>query len=274
MTKAERSTGESKRGAHRISTLMRCPAAFAYAYLLNLEPLEPRPPLALGTCVHIGLDTYYREGDTLQAIMNADSRSAFRALDAVKIVDCYKARYPLLRNDHGDLCDEDGKILFVEKEFDLTIGDEVMTRRLDLGLVKNDRLLVVDHKTAARPSSRARQGDLDPTLVTQELVGRQIAEHMGLGWGGFYLNIIPSGNQGDFTRSVINYTGEFLARARRSLLYWLEQERVVTDLFNKGKLDPWAMSMSCQCYPNGFACDYRSLCTEGKLALGRFTEKI
>jgi len=273
MIKEERSTGESTRGAHRISTLMRCPAAFAYAYLLNLEPKEPRPPLALGTCVHVGLDAYYRGENTMEAIMGVDSRSAFRALDAIKIVDQYKDRYPLHRDGHGDLQDVDGKVLFVEQEFELVIDDEVMTRRLDMGLEKDGRLLLLDHKTAARPSSRAKQGDLDPTLVTQELVGRRLAEKMGLAWGGFYLNIIPSGNQGDFVRAVINYTSRFLGRAQRSLLYWLTQERLTTDLFNAGKLDPWALAMSFQCYPNGFACDYRSLCTEGRLALGRFTRK-
>ena len=274
MTK--RSTGESSRGSHRASCMANCPRCYGYQYLLGIEPKAIKKGLARGSCNHIGTDAYYHGEDHVSAIMGADQKIAYMAVESIAIVDAYIRRYPV---DFSGSRPRDimGEVIFVEEEFEFSVcGDEPMTRRLDLGIAtKKGLLFILDHKTAARISERLKKTSLDMTLFTQAMVGKRvIAPRYGLRWGGVVLNMLPTVPKEDkFVRQHLTYTQEFLNEAERSLHYWLRQERMTRSAFDNGQLDPWALAQSFNCYPQGYACDFWHLCTKGKSAMSRYEAK-
>jgi hypothetical protein len=269
-------SGESSRGIHRLQCVGHCEFKFGMEYLLGLEPIEPRKPLARGTCIHEGLAAYYEGREPAEMILSVPEKLAFAANESLIIVTRYARRYPVHRDGSNNLCEELGRVLFTEKEFAYKIGEQVFTRKLDLGIAtKNDTLIIVDHKGASRPSERAKTALLEPALFTQEIVGRWVvAPTYGLKWGGVCLNVIPTGNNGDFTRPMLSWPQEFLVnRALPSIEFWAVREQQIVSDFDAGRLDPWRLPRSFSCYQHGFPCDMALLCREGDLALSRYQAK-
>ena len=272
MQKTEDTTGQSERGAHRVGCLARCPREFAYNYLLHLQPNAPRKALARGTLVHMGIEAHYLGHNAADAINSCPVELAFMAAESHRLVQRYVARYPVQRDSTGNITEEMGTVVFVEREFRYYVGGvELLTRRLDLGIERNGYLYILDHKTAARPSMRAASAMLDLSMFTQEIVGAEVAAaELGLRWGGLYLNLVPSSGKGEHTRPQLSYTNLLLSQAKNSLLYWLTLERNICEAVKQGTIDPWSMAQSFQCYPNGFMCDYWRLCRDGDTAMNEY----
>lgn len=272
-TDTERTTGESSRGSHMIGTLARCPRAYGYKYLLGLDPVRKSKPLSRGTLMHEALEELYRGGDWMGAVVNASEENAAAAPDVVEIMRKYVERFDVRPREDGTMVETyhgvTSEVVFVEKEFDLDIGGETMTRRLDLGLrLPNTSLMIVDHKTAGRPSERMNRSDLEVPLFTQAAIGPQVAKRLGMPWGSAQVSLIGTGQaKGTFSREELWYSKEFLARALESLRYWLELEGGLRRAWREGNVDPWSLAMTFNCYPNGYACDYRPLCRDGDVAL-------
>ena len=262
-------SSESSRGIHRISTLMRCAAAYGYGYILCLEPTVPRDPLALGTCCHLALEAHYNGRPWLDAIMRAPARVSFMSGKAAAVIPRYLAKWPM---------ENPKDILGVEVEYAMTIGDQTFTRRFDRLIAEKRRgrcvLVAYDIKTAGRIPERLRKTSLDPTLFTQEMIGRTvIAPALGLEWGGLVLDLIPTDGKSDFVRQPLHWSQEMLNRAERSLLYWMREEEALLAQHARREIDPWELEQSFQCYPQGFKCDFGPLCTTGKIERGRFVKK-
>lgn len=271
---ATREDSRSSRGIHRVMSYVQCPRLFGYVYLLHLVPVVVKKALALGTLVHVGVEALYTNRSYYNAIMNCSEAYAPMSYDALKIVEAYAKRYPVAANPaSGEVTEEMGRVAFVEKEFGLMVcGEEPMTRRLDLGLLTpQNKLIVLDTKTAGRMQERKKKTSMDYALFTQEMIGRWVAtKEMGVEWGGFYLNLVSTGRVGEFERYPLKWSSSFLSEAEESLLFWLRGERHLVEKYNDGQIDPWKLPKSYQCYPNGYACDYWRLCHEGKTALNGF----
>jgi hypothetical protein len=264
-------TGESSRGAHRVLSFMTCPRKFGYSYLMGIEPRIAGFASSLGTCNHEGIRAYYRGEDWARAVLSVPSNVAHRAVDAKETVSRYVREYPLTERG-SKLFDIDGEVVLAEEEVEFQVcGEETMTRRLDLGLRnKRSQLLVLDHKTAARPAHRVKTTTWEPALFTQEMAGRVLADRLGLGWGGVYLNLLPNKNAGEFKRVSLSWPKAFLAKAEESLLYWLRVEAATTRGYETGEVDVWKLPMSFQCHPDGYRCDFAHLCVEGDIGLTRY----
>ncbi len=274
-----RKTGESSHGIHRVACLAQCPRCFGYKYLLRLRPKVCKDALARGVCNHEGLEAYYSGRNWLDAIMTVDSYYVSMANEAAKIVELYTQVYPIDKRWDGDkltVKESMGEVIFVEQEFNLPIcGGHTLTRRLDIGFkTRQGKLKIGDHKSAARPADRVKKTELEWSLVTQDIIGRNVIAPMyGLEWGGVVLNMLPTAKGAkakDFVRAELHYTKEFTAELERSIGYWMTVEESVLRGFNEGTLDPWDLAMTGQCFPNGYKCDYQHLCLQGKMALSRF----
>lgn len=267
---ADTTTSESSRGIHRVSTLMRCPRAYGYNYLLGLMTRTEKDALALGTLVHLGIEAWFRGENWNAPILDAPERLAHMAVKALQVVQGYTRKWTRERPE---------QIVSQEKEYELMIcGEELLTRRIDrLIRTADHRLVAYDIKTASRVAERTRKTVLDPTLFTQEMVGRwSIAPSMGLKWGGVVLDLVPTVGWDDpdnFVRQPLTYGREMLRTAETSLLYWMRQEREITDEYRDGRLDPWKLAQSFQCYPSGFMCDYWWLCNGGEIELSRYERR-
>jgi hypothetical protein len=260
-----KSTGQSSRGIHRIASLMRCPAEYGYRYLLGLVPVHPKEALTRGTLIHIAMEALYSGRDWQQALYECPPECASEYANAHKAMKGYVDKYP----------SESFQVLSVEQEYECMIGDERLTRRLDaVVLSREGKIYALDHKSAYDTGKRARTAQLDPTLWSQDIIGRKaLAPSFGKPWGGVILNLLPTSDHGGYERHVLMFPIRFMERAERSLLHHLQLERQIAEAHAAGHLDPWELAQAFNCYPHGYMCDYSALCLSGEYALAQFRKE-
>jgi ATP-dependent exoDNAse (exonuclease V) beta subunit len=255
-------SAESSHGIHKLLSLIRCPRLYAYRYVLKLRLQFDQERLALGTAVHAGLEAHYDGKDWRQAMKKLSEKPDFAFVSdrAMKILANYFQKYKA----------EKLNVISVEREYGITIEGSLFTRRLDMVYEKDGALYVVDHKTAADPKKRTSQCEMDPTLISQELVGRVACTRIhGLKYGGAVLNLIPTGSGGVYSRYPLRFSARMVADMPRSLGRWLRGER---NLLASG-MSPWEYSQNWTCYDRYGVCDYWRLCAQGPDALAEFTVK-
>lgn len=207
--------------------------------------------------------------------MALPAERATYALEAISIIDRYIVRWPLKNED---------KIVALETEYPLVLSDgEVLTRRIDRVVISNGKVCSYDIKTAGNIPRRLSQTALDITLITQDMVGRQqLAPNFGLPWGGAYLDLVSTApvstaslkkGREDFPRVPLTYSLELIQQAERSLIFWAREERAIVQEFQAGRLDPWQLEQSFQCYPRGYSCKYAPLCISGRAELSRYARR-
>lgn len=254
-------SSESSHGIHKLLSLVRCARLYGYRYVLGLRRHYTSENLALGTAVHAGLEAHYLGKDWKQALRSLGQNPEFTYVvdRATKVLQSYFNKY---RNEKLE-------VLSVEREYAITVDGFMFTRRTDLVYKKAGMLYVVDHKTAADTDKRTAQSEMDPTLISQELVGRIACTRAhGCEYGGAVLNLIPT-SRGAFSRYPLKFSRRMVEDMPRSLARWLRGER---NMLASG-MSPWEYTQSWSCYDRYGVCDYYRLCTEGPDALGEFTVK-
>ena len=260
--KVSEQTSESSHGIHKLLTFISCPRKYAYRYVLNLRLPFDKTALSLGTAVHAGLEAHYLGRDWHLALKHLGQNPEFTYVidKASKILANYFLKYK----------GEKLHVLSVEREYGITVEGLLFTRRFDLVYEAGGFLYVVDHKTASDPKRRTGQAELDPTLMSQELVGRITCERVhGYKYGGAVLNLIPTGSGGVFSRYPLRFPPRMVEEMATSLGRWLRGEQTA----RSSDMSPWDYTQTWSCYEKYGICDYYRLCTLGPEALGEYTVK-
>lgn len=256
------STAESSHGIHKLLTLANCPRKYGYRYVLGLRLPFDGVAVTKGTAVHHGLEWHYAGKDWRVGMQQLRSKPEFAGVieNAIAILGNYFQVYK-----HEKL-----NVVSVEREYAIRVEGFLFTRRLDLVFERDGLLWIVDHKTAADPKRRTGQSELDPTLMSQELIGRVACtvEH-GLKYGGALLNLIPTGSGGKFSRWPLHFPARMIQDMPRSLARWLKGEAAMLS----SDVSPWEYTQTWACYSKYGVCDYWTLCTQGPDALDQYTMK-
>lgn len=147
------------------STFRRCPRE--YKLSRDLEPIVKASPLAFGSCIHAGLEAWFKTADLDPAIASIQSYAHANDLDPFDAVACEV----LMIGYHERWLDEPLTVLFVEADFTapmLNPDTGAPSRTFELygrldAVVRDTfgRDWVTEHKT--------RGGDLDDPLYWQKL---------------------------------------------------------------------------------------------------------
>jgi len=271
MTQQTKKTGESSRGIHRLLTLMLCPRKFGYRYVLCLNPKIVSRPLTVGTGVHDCLEAHYRE---IMDTGKANPRAYLNELDRIKREHawCYEDVQYIIEGYFRHYAFERIHVLAVEREYELTIEGQTITRRIDLVYEHQGTARPADHKTASDVQNRSQATQLDASLWTQELVFKARCQEIhGLPYGGFVLNLIPKrGGRGTFSRMPVEFPQKILDDAPASLARWM---RVEEKLLASGR-SVWQYTQNYNaCYGRYGPCDYHLLCVHGSAELGQYEFK-
>lgn len=256
----EKKTGQSSSGWHRVAAFIRCPQQFAYRELLGVRPMLERIETARGTVVHEMLLVWYRGQGYDDAIATARAmpeRYHLAIPSALAIFEGYIRQYPT----------EPFEVLETEVELEVALAGLPFTRRIDIvARTRQGTVTIYDHKTAGRPSQRAKSAELDWALMTQELVLRpQCVARYGLRYGGFVLNLIGTQEQ-EYRRQPVLFNATVLAAAARSIHYYLSEINRLADT----AVSPWEYPRSGTCIDRYGICEYRDLCEYGVAALSGF----
>jgi hypothetical protein len=236
---------------------MDCPRKFGYRYKLGYTPLVTPRPLALGTCVHDALEAYYGGNDPLEALRAVHPSVAYCAVDAEPMVRAYIKHY----------ADETLEILDREREYEVTVGGEKFTRKIDLTVRKNKRVYAWDHKTAADPYRRLTRTQYDGALFTQQIVGAATFQQIyGLVFGGVVINVLGKKTPYSFARKQLKWERYWLQQVPDSLAYWANQAEALL----KSDLSGWSYPQSWRCVGEYGICEYTDLCKYGRRAEGQF----
>jgi PD-(D/E)XK nuclease superfamily len=169
------------------STYRRCPKE--YKLSRELESILKASPLAFGSCMHAGLDPWFRTANLDSALAAIQAYARKHDLDPYDLVACEV----LMVGYHERWIDEPLTVLFVEQEFTAPLtnpdtGHDSKTweqyGRFD-AVVKDqfERVWVAEHKT--------RGGDLDDPLYWQKMrLDAQISTYHG---GVRSLGVEPAG---------------------------------------------------------------------------------
>jgi len=245
--------GQSSSGFHRIWCYIYCPRLFGYKEVLGLNPKVLSSPLALGSAVHSGLGAHYLGKPFELGLAHPQKGWAYKVPIAREICEAYVRHFVR----------EPFKVLDVEKELVVHVNGRKFTRRIDLIVLWHGKIILIDHKTAARPKNRFSSVAHEGALFTQELVGRvTVPKLYGQPFGGVWLNVIGTNAPYEFIRKPLHFPPNILRSAAKSLDFWLKGAE---DLINSG-LSPWEYPQSWQCQGRYSRCDYWDLCKIGREA--------
>lgn len=125
-----------------IADVMGCPKLFYYNWVRNLEEKEIAPPLVFGNVFHEVLKTWYKTGDKEKSIelfkqIPSNIQDDYRTQGyGESIFKQYIERYKV----------EPYKVLYLEKQFKVIIGDRIYAGTMD-EIAEWNGIYVVDHKT-------------------------------------------------------------------------------------------------------------------------------
>ena len=230
-------TGLSEFSVYKLLQFIACPQAWAYRWKLGLELPEPN------------LQQYYNE--------------------ARPVVEMYLDAY---RRIDGEL-----EPIAVEHQIVVDFGGVNISCRIDLIARHENRIVLLDHKTAANIQSRVRGTHIEIPLIIQELcfLKSEMCQQKNLLYGGLYLNLInPNMSQKvgineRLKRTRIDFDKAFVSPLTTTLLYakYLQDELIDRDAWSFPRLG----HLNGICLNGKYgACIYRPLCQHGKSEMGRY----
>ena len=263
-------TGPSPRGWHRLQTAAECLQKYAWGYENGpRKDISKKPPLAIGTLIHLALAHHYARMKQEQEGKNPneylDPVESVRLVARVQgteehvpnVVETYEAyRQRYWQDIH------ERRIFAVETLFDGTIGTYRLTGRVDLMFHDlGGRLWGSDHKSSGRLTKRHKEYfSVSGQLLGYEHICRQ--KHPDL--AGFKINLIQHCGRGEPSFDRINLPArealkkQFVDRA-------IDIERSIERVKAEGRpVDQWPKAMSeLVCYHRYGACDYIDQCRMG-----------
>ena len=278
-------TGPSPRGWHRLQQAAECLQRYAWSYENGpKEDISKKPPLAIGSLIHLALAQWYsrmkqeQEGKNPNEFM--DPVEAVRLVaqvqgnekhvaNVVETFHNYRKRYWQDLNNR--------RIVAVEVLYDGTLDPGPMealageksyrlTGRLDLMYEDlGGRLIASDHKTTGRLTKRHKEY----FAVSGQMLGyAHIVRQKHPDLASFEINLIQHAGQGDtkFERIFLPrrpaLEAQFVARARdiEKSIELMQAEMAA----GKRKVDEWPKVMSeLGCYHRYGACDHIDKCMYG-----------
>lgn len=237
---------------------MVCPRKFGYREIEHIVSRVMPRPLALGTCVHEALASFYLGRDPMAALREVPYRAAYCVPKAKPIVSAY-----LKSHAHERL-----EVLAVEEEIVVKLNGLIFTRRVDLVVVEMGRVVIRDHKTSGDSKKRALSFPFDASLFTQWIVGEKtLPAKYQLPWGGVQVNIIETREPYRSFAQPVSWMPRLLEDAPRSLSYWTKQAARWVERGVSG----WEFPQSWRCQGEYSQCDYLPLCLRGDIEMGAFT---
>lgn len=152
----------------------RCPKAFEYSVVRNLQKKRRNLNYTKGIYVHELLMAYYREGyDALMLRYHelADETFAITLDDDIIQPDDLLEESAELVERYLNQYDDDWEVLHCEETFEIEINGEVLTFTPDL-VIRDDRgVWCVDHKTTSRkPGGSVGVGDFQALLYSSMMM--------------------------------------------------------------------------------------------------------
>ena len=238
-----------------MADFIRCPRLHAYRWGMSLRPRASSDAASLGTAFHAFAEAYYTGKPWRGVILDA-TIEPFRSA-AESLFEDYLKWFSA----------ETLEVVAVEQEVVVLVRGLAFTRRLDLVHRTPAGLVIMDHKTASRPDERLRTARSDWSLSTQALVGQAMFERLyGVPYGGFVLNVIPTGDERKFRRQAVAFAPREMEAMPRALHYFMSRRQ---ELIDSG-LDLWQWPTSGACVGRYGVCRYRSLCESGPAMVPAF----
>ena len=220
----QKTLAELRQGLHtsvsQISCFLRCPASYNHRYVHGTPPSHKSVALSFGSAIHHALALHYEHMQTHgEKLPLADLHDTFAGRIEVELAD---KSVPILFDDgqdggtvkdqgvamlssfheHGFVPD---KVVGVEVPFAVDLADPETGEVLDIPLIggidlvaeKDGRVVLVEHKTAARRFDATRlRYDLQPTTYTfaarsLRIVNPAIAFHVLLKSKGYAVEYTP-----------------------------------------------------------------------------------
>jgi len=263
-------TGPSPRGWHRLQKAAECLQQYAWAYENGpREDISKKPPLAIGSLLHLALAQWYsrmkqeQEGknpneymDPIEAVrFIADLQGISKHVPNVaQTFRAYEQRYWQDINTR--------RIVAVEVLYDGTVGKYRLTGRLDLMYEDLAGFLwAEDHKTTGRLTKKHKEFfAISGQMLGYEHIVRQKNPRLA----GFKINLIQHAGSQDpkFERITLParpaLSKQFVARA-------IDIEESIERVKAEGRpVDEWPKAMSeLTCYHRYGPCDYIDKCRFG-----------
>ena len=229
-------TGPSIYSAHKLMQFAFCPQAWAFRWKLGLE---------------------LRSADSGDLQVEA-RQTMLDYLEAYRRIDTFL------------------QPVAVEHEIIGQIGTAPVSVRIDLVASYHDRLVILDHKTAANVPSRLRGIQTESALAIQEIIFKQSLSDplwQGMPYGGLYLNLIETSKKPNFNerfqRKEIVFDPGFISSLPTTLSY-------VKDLIDaNADRNPWHYPrvgmFAANCMTKYGICPYRALCLYGRSESGKYS---
>jgi hypothetical protein len=277
-------TGPSPRGWHRLQQAAECLQRYAWGYENGpKEDISKKPPLAIGSLIHLSLAQHYakmkeeQEGRNPNEFM--DPVEAVRLVaevqgnekhvpNVVQTYEDYRRRYWQDINQRRIVAVEvlyDGTLDPTPEEAKAGEPSYRLTGRLDLMFEDmGGRLIASDHKS----TGRLKKAHKDYFAVSGQMLGyAHIVRQKHPDLASFEINLIQHAGQGEtkFQRIFLPrrpaLEAQFVARAR-------DIEKSIERMQAEGRpVDQWPKVMSeLGCYHRYGACDHIDKCMYGALA--------
>lgn len=287
-------SGPSRRGSHRLGTLLKCPQLFAYLHELKIS-LPRTTALTRGSLVHVGIaavccrmrakrhgqnpDAYWSAADSVilaAYFMDTDPRrnaASVRAADLVEEAIAAAEAYARMFASFDTM-----NIIAVEQElaaqvpangwnFDPATTSWLFTQRADLIYELDGLYYILDHKT--RTSLRPGTHDAysrDGQFQGYHMFGRGL---WGDRFGGVFIRYATLQKKISFQTEVVDYLPW---RAQAFVDTIRHAERVREDLIQRG-INPWHWPKvsvgNGSCEHRYGPCEAAWLCDHGPEALTR-----
>lgn len=260
------STGPSRAGSHRISSYQQCPRLYAIYHVEKLQPPVQAPPLAKGSMIHLGLLHHYglvkKESwarDPIKAMWDAPSDIAYVFEEAQAVVQDYRKVYPVEK--------EPFRVLDLEREFEIRVGDFPVTARLDMTVEQGGKACIYETKSGEQIRN-VRSWTRSGQILTQVIIGRALFKQIyGLEFGGLWVNAVRTGPNRDARRLFVEPSEDAIKTWPKSTHYWLK--RIADDEKHLGKdaFDWPEAHTSCR------YCDAHDACNKGRFMLADWVKR-
>ena len=268
------STGPSPRGWHRLQMAAECLQRYAWGYEAGpRKDISKKPPLAIGSLIHLALAQYYSRIQQEQEGKNPNE--FMEPVEAVRLVAEVQGNQKHVPNvvetfsSYAQCYWQDineRRIVAVESLFDGTLDSGAesyrLTGRVDLMFEDlGGRLWAEDHKSTGRLTKRHKEYfAVSGQMLGYEHLCRQKYPELA----GFKINLIQHGGSTNpkFERLTLPrrpaLEAQFVERA-------IDIERAIARMKAEGRpVDEWPKAMSeLTCYHRYGACDYIDQCRFG-----------
>lgn len=253
----ELSAGPSRAGYHRLSLWLVCKRKFGLRYREGLVPLLTREPLALGSLLHIARMHHYRGMaglpaiDPIEAMRQAPARIAWVFDRARRIWEGYR-----LWAASADRF----KVLSVEEEYEVRIGGQLFTARLDLVYQGTDGRVWVDDlkSTGGKVETHHHEWDDAGQMAMIDVLARAVLPGVfGIPYGGITITSVCTAAQFAAARAPLRVPPSWRASVLHAAGEGLAE--IAADRRDAMGLPPNPEA----CMDRWGPCDYRAVCRMG-----------